>query len=320
MIDTLLLIALFGVIILAIITGLSRGLMVVAGSFLSLLVGLAAAGLGYKQLGASLTEQFGVVAPLANVLSYVMLLVIVQFVCLLILQRLIKFLPHQTTFSPANRIGGAVGAALEAVLLSAVALSIIASLPIDATEKAKYIDGPVARQLIGVGNKLQSIVGPVPEEDLTNTLNLLTVDPESEKKIELGFKTTDVTVNEQAEKRILELVNKERTSRGLKALKTNQKAQEVARAHSRDMFAQGYFSHISLDGRTPFDRMEEGGVEFKAAGENLALAPTVDLAHTGLMNSPGHRANILSPNYGTAGIGVIESPKYGLMVTQNFTN
>ena len=320
MIDALILIALFGIIILAIITGLSRGLLVVAGSFLSLLAGLAIAGIGYKSFGYFLTEQFGVVSSLANVLSYVLLIVLVQFVCLLILQRVIKLLPHQTTFSPANRIGGAIGAALEAVLLSAVALSIIASLPIDAAEKSKFTDGQVARQLIGIGNRLQSIVGPLPEEDLTNTLNLLTVDPESEKKIELGFKTTEVTVNEQAEKRILELVNKERTSRGLKALTLNEKAREVARAHSRDMFAQGYFSHISLDGRTPFQRMEDGGVKFRAAGENLALAPTIDLAHTGLMNSPGHRANILSENYGTVGIGVIESPKYGLMVTQNFTN
>lgn len=320
MIDALIVIALFGVLILAIITGFSRGLLVIAGSLLSLLAGLAVAGFGYKLLGSFLTEQFGVVSSLANVLSYVLLLVLVQFVCLLILQRAIKLLPHHATFSPANRIGGAIGAAIEAVLLSAVVLSIIASLPIDAAEKAKYTDGPVARQLIGIGNKLQSIVGPLPEEDLTNTLNLLTVDPESEKKIDLGFKTTQVTVNEQAEKRILELVNKERVSQGLKPLSPNPKAQEVARAHSRDMFAQGYFSHISLDGRTPFQRMEDGGVEFKAAGENLALAPTIDLAHTGLMNSPGHRANILSPNYGTAGIGVIESPKYGLMVTQNFTN
>ena len=320
MIDALIIIALFGVLILAIITGLSRGLLVIAGSLISLLVGLAAAGIGYKILGAFLTEQFGIVSSLSNVLSYILLLVLVQLVCLLILQRLIRLLPHHTTFSPANRIGGAIGAAIEAILLSAVVLSIIASLPIDAVEKSKFTDGPVARQLIVIGNKLQSIVGPLPEEDLTNTLNLLTVDPESEKKIELGFKTTEVTVNEQAEKRILELVNKERVAQGLKPLSSNPKAQEVARAHSRDMYAQGYFSHISLDGRTPFQRMEDGGVEFKAAGENLALAPTIDLAHTGLMNSPGHRANILSPNYGTAGIGVIESPKYGLMVTQNFTN
>jgi uncharacterized protein YkwD len=61
------------------------------------------------------------------------------------------------------------------------------------------------------------------------------------------------------------------------------------------MFQQGFFAHVDQDGRSPFDRMKAGNVTFGAAGENLALAPTVQIAHDGLMNSPGHRANILNP-------------------------
>ena len=57
-----------------------------------------------------------------------------------------------------------------------------------------------------------------------------------------------------------------------------------------------------------------------AAGENLALAPTLQLAHDGLMKSPGHRANILSTNYRTVGIGIVDGGPYGLMVTQDFTD
>jgi len=45
-------------------------------------------------------------------------------------------------------------------------------------------------------------------------------------------------------------------------------------------------------------------VSFRTAGENLALAPTVQIAHTGLMNSPGHRANILHSQFGRVGIGI----------------
>ena len=63
------------------------------------------------------------------------------------------------------------------------------------------------------------------------------------------------------------------------------------------MFQQGFFAHVDQTGTTPFDRMRAGGVSFRAAGENLALAPTVQIAHDGLMNSPGHRANILNPRY-----------------------
>lgn len=318
--DLLIAAGLFGVILLAVITGLNRGLLVVAGSFLSLLVGLAVAGIGYKPLGGFLIEQFGVLQSMANVVSYVLILVMVQFIGLLLLRAALGSVPKRAVLSPVNRIGGAIGAALESILVVAIVFSIIANLPVDASVKSRITDGQLTQKLINTGNRLQSLVGPLPDEDLIETLNLLTVNPDSEKKIDLGFKVTDVTINTQAEVRMLELVNRERTSRGLKALQPNPQATQVARAHSRDMFAQGYFSHISLDGRTPFDRMKSGDVEFKAAGENLALAPTIDLAHSGLMNSPGHRDNILSSNYGTVGIGVIEHPRHGLMVTQNFTN
>jgi uncharacterized protein YkwD len=94
----------------------------------------------------------------------------------------------------------------------------------------------------------------------------------------------------------------------------------VARAYSADMFARGYFSHLDPDGKSPFDRMRAGDVEFGTAGENLALAPTLKLAHQGLMNSPGHRANILKPEYRTVGIGIVDGGAYGLMVTQDFTD
>jgi uncharacterized protein YkwD len=56
------------------------------------------------------------------------------------------------------------------------------------------------------------------------------------------------------------------------------------------------------------------------AGENLALAPTLTIAHEGLMNSPGHRANILQKKFGRVGIGVMEGGFHRLMITQNFRN
>jgi uncharacterized protein YkwD len=100
----------------------------------------------------------------------------------------------------------------------------------------------------------------------------------------------------------------------------DEKLTRVAEAHSRDMFARGYFAHNTPEGTDPFKRMSEGGVKYIVAGENLALAPDVLAAHTGLMNSPGHRANILAPEFGKVGIGVIDGGKYGMMFSQEFTN
>ena len=66
--------------------------------------------------------------------------------------------------------------------------------------------------------------------------------------------------------------------------------------------------------------MQKAGINYQYAGENLALAPSTSLAMQGLMNSPGHRANILSPNFHKVGIGVIDGGIYGEMYTQDFTN
>jgi uncharacterized protein YkwD len=66
--------------------------------------------------------------------------------------------------------------------------------------------------------------------------------------------------------------------------------------------------------------MREANVRFRIAGENLALAQTLQMAHTGLMNSPGHRANILRPQFGRVGIGIMDGGKRGLMVSQEFRN
>jgi uncharacterized protein YkwD len=66
--------------------------------------------------------------------------------------------------------------------------------------------------------------------------------------------------------------------------------------------------------------MRQDNISFLTAGENLALARSVQVAHTGLMNSPGHRANILRPQFGRVGIGIMDGGLRGLMVTQNFRN
>jgi len=120
------------------------------------------------------------------------------------------------------------------------------------------------------------------------------------------------------EKQMFDLVNKERVSAGLSPLVLDAKLVELARMKSRDMAEKGYFDHISPTYGSPFDMMKAAGVSYRAAGENIAGAPTVDSAHSGLMNSPGHRANILNSSYTHIGIGIAPSSKYGMLFTQMF--
>ena len=84
------------------------------------------------------------------------------------------------------------------------------------------------------------------------------------------------------------------------------------------MFARSYFSHDSHDVRSLAERAQAANVRYLTAGENIALAQTLRIAHTGLMNSPGHKANILHKGFHRVGIGIVDGGRHGIMVTQDF--
>lgn len=122
--------------------------------------------------------------------------------------------------------------------------------------------------------------------------------------------------------RVIELVNKERTARGLRPVSERFGLTVVAEAHSSDMIRRGYFSHTGPDGSTPFSRMAKSGLSFFTGGENIAMGqPTPEAVVQTWMDSPGHRANILNPGYGSIGVGAVQNSRTGQIYwTQLFTN
>ncbi len=99
-----------------------------------------------------------------------------------------------------------------------------------------------------------------------------------------------------------------RLSRGLKPLPNNEKLASVARSYSRQMAQQNFFGHTSPSGETMVQRVEAAGIFYFVIGENLFkctnVPQPVKAAVQGWMNSPGHRENILRPEYRETGIGV----------------
>lgn len=117
---------------------------------------------------------------------------------------------------------------------------------------------------------------------------------------------------------MVDLVNQERIKAGLQPLTVDPKLTELARLKAQDMVKNNYFDHISPTYGSPFDMMRHAGITYRTAGENIAAASSVERAHTALMNSSGHRANILNPNFTRIGIGIVPDPTYGLMISQMF--
>jgi subtilisin family serine protease len=118
---------------------------------------------------------------------------------------------------------------------------------------------------------------------------------------------------------VLQLVNTRRADAGCAPLTANATLTSVARTHSGDMAARGFFSHTNPDGLDPFERMRAAGYNGRAMGENIAAGYTTAAAvMNAWMNSSGHRANILNCAFQEIGVGEATGGAYGTYWTQDF--
>jgi uncharacterized protein YkwD len=120
--------------------------------------------------------------------------------------------------------------------------------------------------------------------------------------------TAQSAATTEMETQVRQQINKIRQQQGLAELRDNQKLAAVARQYSRRMAEQNFFSHTSPSGDNAGDRVGSAGIFYFMLGENLFtctnIAQPVPAAIQGWMNSPGHRENILRPEYRETGIGV----------------
>lgn len=280
----------------------------------------------YRPIGAWLTSQAGIIREAADPLGFLIIWVILQTLYSLSLRYGYPFLPAVIRRSRSNHVAGVVPALLKAYVILAIILTVAVIAPVPAQLKqainGSFFGSKIVSQSATVEGYLNKIFG----RDVQKSLTFLTVPSQNEQiigvneRVDLKFTTTDVAIDTQAESQMLELVNKARADAGVGPLVIDKDLTAVARAHSKDMFARGYFAHTNPDGKSPFDRMADYGISFQTAGENLAYAANVELAFKGLMNSPGHRANILEPDFHKVGMGVINGGIYGEMFTQDFSD
>lgn len=129
--------------------------------------------------------------------------------------------------------------------------------------------------------------------------------------------TAFAQVDADAERQIFESLNRERTSRGLRALTLDDRLTDVARKHSAEMARRRAISHQFAGETDMTSRIVGSGVHVKSVGENVAASPAAETAHDALMHSPPHRENILQPKFDQVGIGVTQG-EHVLYVTEDF--
>lgn len=312
--------------------GLSRGFILGLLDLFGFLLSFTAALKFYYLFGKILVAGFSLPPGIANALGFLIAAVSAEAILSFVIRAAARFLYPKIKdkskqlgsglFTRIDHFLGIIPAVLEALVIVSFLLTLFTSLPMQGKIKKAIVTSRAGGPMVGATQNLEKQLNSIFGQAVNETLNFLTINPNPilKEKVDLGFTLNEMHTDEDAEAAMFVLVNQEREKMGLRKLNLYPNASQTARKHAQDMLGKGYFSHNNLENLSPFDRLKKDGVDFLAAGENLAFAPNVYLAHQGLMNSPGHRANILSPDFGKIGIGVIDGGIYGEMFVQEFTD
>lgn len=270
---------------------------------------------------------FGMPLGVANALGFFLVAFVSEVIMSLLSRRVMRYLPGLPRgsriakfYTSVDHWLGILPGVVSAFIIISFLLTVIVTFPSSPLIKEAVNNSYIGAALIDNTSQFENALNKIFGGALNDTLNFLTIAPKSTETVQLHFKVTNGIFDEKAEQEMFKDVNAQRVNAGLEKVTFSNKLRDLARAHSDDMFRHGYFSHYTPEGLSPFDRMERAHITYQYAGENLALAPSTALAMQGLMNSPAHRANILSPNFHQVGIGVIDGGIYGKMYTQEFTN
>ena len=274
----------------------------------------------YPHLSSLIVEKFSLTKGISDATSF-LITTLVSFVLISGALSVVSRRYLSVKFGrKVDMAGGAVFGALSFFFIASFVVALLLSFPISSVIKDSIRNSMTGRFLftrtVGIEREVRKVFGGAVEE----TINFLTIRPQSQESFQLNFTTTSFKIDPKSEEAMQGLVNSERSKRGLSPLSQDESLKEVARSHAKDMPERGYFSHYTLEGLSPFDRLEMAKISYTYAGENLAFAPDMEIAFAGLMKSPGHRENILSPNFKKVGIGVVDAGIFGKMFVQEFSD
>lgn len=286
-------------------------------SFLtSLLLGLRL----YTYLADILIANFSLPNSIAKAIGFILVVSTVEWVLATILYFLVKKIPEKLRkLAFLNYFRFIIGL-LDGILLLSFLIPLALAFPIPSPMKEDISSSRVGSYIGGKTAIFEKKYAEIFGDVISDGLNLVTVNPESDSSISLNVGKRNLSVDYESENNMFKLVNIERQKAGVKPLELREEAVPIARNYAKDMWERGYFSHYSPEGEDVADRLDSAGTKFNIVGENLALAPTLLIAHSGLMNSEGHRKNILNPSFNKLAIGVIDNGVYGKIFVQIFTD
>ena len=189
--------------------------------------------------------------------------------------------------------------------LSALAISAVLASPAAAQQLRTYIPGTVC-------TGASTVVQPCPNRPEASGPSDSGTPSRPEAPSAPGIPSVPDSGAVLAEERaVVSLVNEIRVQYGLAALTIDESLCRYARVKSQDMHDSRYFDHNSPAYGSPFDMMRSFGISYAYAGENIAQGyVSAEAVVDAWMNSAGHRANILSADFTSIGVGYVADGGY----------
>jgi uncharacterized protein YkwD len=307
-------------LIFSVIEGWRLGFIHLSASFGAYVIAFVVSLSFHKQVGLFLVQLFGIPRIWTDSLGYIALITLSLIICTQLFVVLTEKIVTGFINTVSDRITGVIISLVNACIILIFIFVAITAVP-DAIILKEGVEGSkISHVILNIvqrfgGNSLTML-----ERSIKENVHFITIEPLSGESLPLTFTLQRWNLMDDAEdaSQLFRLISEERAKVHLNPLMEDKELGIIALAHSRDMFERKYFSHRSPDGKTMKERLDEAHITFMQAAENLAFAPDVTTAHTGLMNSKLHRDAILDPSFTRVGIGVVDSGSVGIMVTELF--
>lgn len=297
-----------------------HGFWIIFSDFISFFGSLVLSLRFYKQIAEFLKINFSLNLSVSNAIGFLIAAIIFESLLGYLFGYLLHKIPDKYRNHKINKLLGVIPGVGEGLILVSFLLILIVALPVRPQVKNDITKSQIGSVLLDKTSIFERNINEVFGGVINDSLTYFTVNPDSGESIPLDVDTFSLSVDEGAENDMLSKINAERKKLAIEPLEFRKELVPVARSHAKDMWERKYFSHVSPEGKDVGDRLQDLNISYSFAGENLALAPTTATAHTGLMNSKGHRENILDPRFKRVGVGVIDNGVYGKMYVQIFTD
>jgi uncharacterized protein YkwD len=312
-------------IILVILTffiaeGIRVGLWPMLADFFSLLFALLVGLVVYPYVSDLIKSSFSITHSFSNVLGFLFASVIAGAFFNYLISLVVHKIPMSLWKNRWNHFVAIIPAFFEALVLISFATTLVIGIPISPKIKSDISDSRIGEVVLRNTSVFSSKVNDVFGGAIEDSLSYLTVHPQSDEIIPIATKVQTLTTDSESETEMFNVTNEERRKHGIGSLSWDDDLSKVGREYGIDMWQRKFFGHYSPEGENVGDRLRNMDIDFTYAGENLALAPGVTIAHVGLMNSEGHRENILDKNYKKLGIGCVDNGVYGKIFVQVFSD